>query len=244
MLPVLLKLPFFILYSYPLFMGLAWGVGFYLTQYLFEKCNEDTSVLLKLFFGVFVSAWIGAKVFFLLFSAQHKIYQYLYADYFWLGGGFVFYGGLIFGLFFYLAYTLIFKKFNFQKSYLLIPGLIFGHAIGRIGCLLTGCCYGSKCTLPWAVKIAEEYRHPVQLYEAIALLCLGYFSLTWIKAKKSNINIITNYLLYYSILRFMLEFFRGDEVRGVFWLSLSASQIISIGLFSLALIIKFKKNNN
>ena len=221
-------------------MGLAWGVGYYLTQFLFDKNKEDSSGLLKLFFGIFLFAWVGAKVFFLLFSSQHKIYQYLYADYFWLGGGFVFYGGLIFGLLFYLLYSLVFKKFNFKKSYLLIPGLIFGHAVGRIGCFLTGCCFGSQCNLPWAIKMDGEYRHPVQLYEAFALFALGYLSLKWIQKKKSNLYVVTNYLLVYSLVRFIIEYFRGDEIRGVFWLSLSTSQLISLGLFICALVIKYK----
>lgn len=222
-------------------MGLAWGVGYYLTQYLFTKYNEDTSPLLKLFTGIFIFAWIGAKVFFLIFSSQNKAYQYIYKDYFWLGGGFVFYGGLIFGLIYYLIYSLYFKKFNFQKSYLLAPGLIFGHAIGRVGCFLTGCCYGSQCDLPWAVTIEGVNRHPVQLYEAFALFILGYFSLQWIKQKKSNIIVITNYLLIYSLIRFCLEFFRGDEIRGVFWLSLSTSQLISLGIIICATALKYKR---
>ncbi|MDD4974282.1 MAG: prolipoprotein diacylglyceryl transferase [Bacteriovorax sp.] len=222
-------------------MGLAWGVGYYLTQYLFEKNHEDSSKLFQLYVGVFTSAWIGAKAFFLFFSAQHKIYQYLYANYFWLGGGFVFYGGLIFGLIFYLIYSLWLKKFNFQKSYLLVPGLVFGHAIGRVGCFLTGCCYGSKCDLPWAVKMDGEFRHPVQLYEAFALFCLGYLTLKWIERKKTNLYIVTHYFLVYSAVRFIIEFFRGDEVRGVFWLSLSTSQLISLGLFIIALVVKYKR---
>lgn len=214
-------------------MGLAWGVGFYLTQYLFEKNNEDSSTLLKLYFGLFVSAWVGAKLFFLLFSSQNKVEQYLYADYFWFGGGFVFYGGLLVGLSFYLIYSLFFKKFDFDKSYLLIPGLIFGHAIGRVGCFLTGCCYGNVCDLPWKVFMNGEYRHPVQLYEAIALTFLGILSLYWIKGKR-NLFVFTNYLLCYSLIRFVLEFFRGDDVRGVFLYQLSTSQYISIGLFFVA----------
>ncbi len=221
-------------------MGLAWGVGYYLTQYLFEKNHEDTSGLLKLFLGIFVTAWLGAKVFFLFFSSQHKIYQYLYADYFWLGGGFVFYGGLIFGLAFYLLYSLYFKKFNFEKSYLLVPGLIFGHAIGRVGCFLTGCCYGSQCDLPWKVFMDGEYRHPVQLYEAFALFVLGYYSLKWIQKKKTNFEIITKYLLCYSVIRFIVECFRGDEVRGIFWFSLSTSQLISVAIFASAIVLRYK----
>lgn len=221
-------------------MGLAWGAGYYITKYLFEKNKEDTAPLLFLFIGIFITAWLGAKVFFLIFSAHQKIYQYLYANYFWLGGGFVFYGGLIFGLIFYLIYSLWLKKFDFKKSYLLIPGLVFGHAIGRLGCFLTGCCYGSQCDLPWAIKMEGVYRHPVQLYESFALFMLGYLVLKWIKKKKSNSSIVINYILYYSTIRFLIEFFRGDEVRGVFWLSLSTSQLISLGLFSTALVLKYR----
>lgn len=219
-------------------MGLAWGVAYHLTKYLFYKNNENSSNLLKLYLGVFISTWIGAKVFFLFFSAQHKIYQYLYADYFWLGGGFVFYGGLIFGLIFYLFYSLIFKKFNFEKTYLLMPGLIWGHAIGRVGCFLTGCCYGMQCSLPWAMNVNGILRHPVQLYEASALFGLGHLTLLWIKKEKTNLYIIIHYFIFYTSIRFVLEFFRGDEIRGVFWLSLSASQLISLGLLGVAVIVK------
>ena len=246
MLPILFESSFFTLFSYPLFMGLAWGVGYYLTQYLFDKNHVDSEPLLKLYFGLFASAWVGAKVFFLIFSSQHKIYQYLYADYFWLGGGFVFYGGLIFGLIFYFLYSYYFKKFDFQKTYLLIPGLVFGHAIGRVGCFFTGCCYGAVCNLPWKVYMDGDYRHPVQLYEAFSLFILVFITLMWIKKKKDNLYIVTNYLLIYSVVRFIVEGFRGDEVRGVFWLSLSTSQLISIGIFLLSLVFKLtiKTNHN
>jgi phosphatidylglycerol:prolipoprotein diacylglycerol transferase len=223
-------------------MGLAWGVAYYLTKFLLEKYKVNSAGLIRLYTGVFAFSWLGAKIFYLIFSSQHKIYQYLYADYFWLGGGFVFYGGLIFGLIFYLVYSFWLKKFDFQQSYLLLPGLIFGHAIGRVGCFLTGCCYGSQCDLPWAVQMAGEFRHPVQLYEAFALFILGTFSLKWIERKKSSLHIITDYLMIYSALRFILEFFRGDEIRGVFWQSLSTSQLISLALFLLALIFKYKRS--
>lgn len=222
-------------------MGLSWGVGYYLTKYLFEKKNEDTSGLVALFIGIFITSWIGAKVFFLVFSSNNKIYQYMYANYFWLGGGFVFYGGLLFGLAYYLIYSCYFKKIDFKKSYLLAPGLIFGHAIGRVGCFLTGCCYGSQCALPWKVYMDGMFRHPVQLYEAFALFALGYFSLKWIDREDAHQKVLSNYLLYYSILRFVVEFFRGDEIRGIYWLSLSTSQLVSVALFGIAAVLKLRE---
>ncbi len=218
-------------------MGLAWGVGFYLSRYLFEKFNLDSRPLLPMFLGVFVTSWVGAKVFFLFFSSQHKVYQYLYADSFWLGGGFVFYGGLIFGITFYFIYSLWLKKFPFNQSKLLAPGLVFGHAVGRVGCFFTGCCFGSQCDLPWAVHMHGEWIHPVQLYEAVGLFIIGYLTLKWINRGKDNLYVITHYLLFYSVLRFVVEHFRGDIIRGVHWMDFSTSQMISVAIFCAAITV-------
>ena len=230
-------------------MGLAWGFGYFFTQYIFEKENLDPKPLTFLFLGLFLSSFLGAKLFFLWFSAGPKIYQYIYANYFWLGGGFVFYGGLVFGLLYYFFYSLVLNKFDFNRSYLLLPGLIFGHAIGRVGCFLAGCCFGSPSNLPWSVKMQDEFRHPVQLYEVFTLLFLGLFILSLIKNKKSNFQIIATYLLTYSAVRFIIEFFRGDEIRGFFGVFLSTSQFISLVLFAATVIfiifrVKYLANIN
>jgi phosphatidylglycerol:prolipoprotein diacylglycerol transferase len=153
-----------------------------------------------------------------------------------MGGGFVFYGGLLFGLAFYFIYSLYLKKFNFKLSYLLLPGLAFGHAIGRVGCFLAGCCFGTTCSYPWATRMHDEFRHPVQLYEVLILLLLGIYILKLIKNKQSNYFIINTYLLVYSAARFFLEFFRGDLVRGVTDFSLSTSQLISILIIAAVLV--------
>lgn len=213
-------------------MGLAWGVGYYLTRYLFEENNINIKSLQSLFVGVFITAWVGAKVFFLIFSSEQKVNQYLYADEFWLGGGFVFYGGLIFSLVFYFLYSLYFKKFDFKHSKFLAPGLVIGHAVGRIGCFLAGCCYGTQCDLLWAIKMHDEFRHPVQLYESMGLFIIGFIALSWIKNKKDNIFVITRYLIYYSALRFVIENFRGDKIRGLHMLDFSTSQVIALAMFS------------
>jgi phosphatidylglycerol:prolipoprotein diacylglycerol transferase len=119
-------------------MGLAWGFGYFFTIDLLEKYQVPKKGFSLLYLGIFLFSWIGAKLFFLVFSSGPKIYQYIYANYFWLGGGFVFYGGLVFGLIYFFLYTLLLKKFSIKYSKFLIPGLVFGHAIGRVGCFLAG----------------------------------------------------------------------------------------------------------
>lgn len=230
MFPTLIDLPFLTLYAYPLFMGIAWGVSYVLAQYFLDKKQIDSSSLKWLYLGVFLFAWIGAKVFFLIFTSGDQMNLYLKANAFWLGGGFVFYGGLIFGLLFFLFYSLILKKFDINDSYVFIPSVAIGHAIGRIGCFLAGCCYGSVCHLPWSVHMHGRDIHPVQLYESFLLMGLGALSIWAIKKEIAGYKIVLSYLISYSIVRFIVEFFRGDLIRGIYWMGLSTSQMVSIAL--------------
>lgn len=222
-------------------MGLSWGFAYFFSKSYLEKSRIELENFNSLFIGIFISAWIGAKLFFLWFSSGPKIYQYLYANYFWLGGGFVFYGGLLFGLSFYLIWSVLLKKFEPSKGHYLLPGLIFGHAIGRVGCFLTGCCYGSVTNGFLGIKILNENRYPVQLFEAIFLIGVGFLILKKIKSNRSSFEIITFYLFSYSLGRFLLEFLRGDQVRGILFASLSSSQWISIVIICSIVLIKIKK---
>ena len=237
MLPVLVDLPFFTLYSYPLFMGLSWGVGYYLAEAIFYKKKIAQINLLQLFIGLFVSAWLGAKIFFLIFSSNNLFYRHLNSESFWLGGGFVFYGGLIFGLIFFLFYSLVLKKFPFKYAGYLSPALAFGHALGRGGCFLAGCCFGNQCDLPWAISVHGKNVHPVQLYESLGLIIIGVAMLKLIRLKINSYSILGFYLLSYSVLRFTVELFRGDVVRGVYGEMLSTSQLISIALLIIGIVL-------
>lgn len=147
-------------------------------------------------------------------------------------GGSVFYGGLLGGLLFGFIYI---KKnklelFYYDATTLQIP--LF-HFFGRIGCFLSGCCYGieSKFGLTYTKAIVESAngvnRFPIQLVEAgynIILFLLLYKLFQKNKYKGKLINV---YLFLYPMGRFIFEFFRGDDYRG-FIFGLSTSQIISI----------------
>lgn len=111
------------------------------------------------------------------------------------------------------------------------PGLICWQALGKIGCFFQGCCYGTKCDLPWAVRHINqsnniEMIHPVQIYESVSLFII-FFAL--IKIKKNNIEpgiIFYSSIIFYCIVRFIFEFFRGDSIY--YFSVFSVSQLISI----------------
>lgn len=225
MLPILYQSNSLILYSYPLFMGLGWGVAYQIYFSLFEKNFSHLKAQI-LFWGVFLSSWIGAKLFFLITFDNPENQNFITNVSFWTGGGFVFYGGLILAFAFLGIFSFVDRSINVRVLWPMVPALALGHGIGRIGCFLAGCCFGKPTEFFWGVYMHDHYRHPTQLIEAIVLLALGVFMT---KSKRTKSELVAIYFMGYGFLRFVIEALRGDLVRGN-WGPLTPSQWISFVL--------------
>lgn len=130
-------------------------------------------------------------------------------------------------------------KIHMQKlEESVVPYIPLGHAIGRIGCLLAGCCHGFEYSGAFAVKnilfLEGGTCFPIQAVEALLNIPIMAVLLLYSKKERPKYSILSLYLLMYSVMRFFTEFFRGDEIRGGFWL-LSTSQWISIALFTVCI---------
>ena len=201
---------------------------------------------------------IGAKLLYIITILPNLIQNFNNLD--WktlipmlLQGGFVFYGGLIGGVLGLYVYA---KSFNisFKKlCMILIPVVPIFHSIGRIGCLLAGCCYGKEYSGFGSITFYNTELAPIgvplfpmQIVESICNLIIFIIILLTYKKFKGTYKTIAIYSVLYSIVRFCLEFYRGDEVRGIMFLS--TSQWISIVLFIVGVILFIKdskmKNNN
>lgn len=236
--PLLLNWGGFYLYAYPLLMGLAWGVAYRLSDYLRRRLEISIKSFNFLFWGALLWSWVGAKLMFLVASGGELKATYAQSSSFWLGGGFVFYGGLILGAawLIFLAYGL--KHYRLSHLYFILPALTLGHAIGRIGCFLAGCCYGTQCNLAWAVRMHGHMLHPVQMYESLLLFILTIFLWRLVIRKKMQAAWLT-YLGGYGVIRLITEDFRGDIVRG-FYGPLSTSQWVSVAMIFVAIGIAAK----
>jgi phosphatidylglycerol:prolipoprotein diacylglycerol transferase len=156
-------------------------------------------------------------------------------------GGLVFYGGFIGAIILILIYSKRRRTPLLQYIDLIAPILPIGHAIGRIGCLLGGCCYGIEVahSHPLAIIYPENSLSappgvPLLAMPLIESCCnLLIAGILFISGRKIRTpgRVTALYLLLYAPVRFILEFFRGDEVRGVYR-GISTSQIISILLFA------------
>lgn len=220
--------------------------------YMFFVCKKrkldfENNVYVFILSGV--AAMLGAKILYILTS-----YKELILDISKIGlknsivkyvtGGFVFYGGLIAGII--TAYFII-KHFGHKISeyfITLVPSTILVAGFGRLGCYFTGCCYGVETTSPFNVV----YQHsqfapngmplvPTQLYEAIFdFILFIIFVICMHKFKTFEKHALSAYLILYAIFRFIIEFFRGDEYRGIIC-GLSISQWISIFIFVIVLCV-------
>ena len=166
-----------------------------------------------------------------------------------VNGGFVFYGGLVGGtLGLWIGCTVCARKDRLAYPFLYWADLFasilpLGQAIGRIGCFFNGCCYGKEWNGPLGIlypvvndigDIVVMRVFPTWFVESVFCLCL-FFVLRRIWGTKRKYyyrtlrcgDVTAVYLLAYSVFRFLLEFLRGDAMRGLYgWIS--TSQIISL----------------
>ena len=153
-------------------------------------------------------------------------------------GGLVFYGGLIGAVVATYLFLRIKKQPVWKVADALAPSIALGHAIGRIGCLMFGCCYGRVCELPWALHFPAGHEshpygvHPTQIYESLLnfglYLCLAWFY----RRKKFAGQIFGIYLVSYAIIRSFVELFRGDYAPAQYHLGgwFTPAHFASIGI--------------
>jgi phosphatidylglycerol:prolipoprotein diacylglycerol transferase len=228
--PIIFKIGPITIFSYGLMVALAFLAGIAVSiQYAKkEKINKD--IIFDLAIYVLVASIIGARL--LYVAGQWDVYQDNLIEIVMLNkGGLVVIGGIlgaILATFFYAKN----KKIPFLKLFdICTPGTMLGLAIGRIGCLLNGCCFGVPAdtflslSFP-AGSLANAYYgttnlHPAQIYDAVLLFVSFLILMLLYNKKKYAGQIFFAGLLLYSIVRFLVESFRFSPMH---WLGLTPSQ--------------------
>lgn len=226
-------------YGVLIVIGFALGVFVAVMRRKLYGLETEDILYAMLFAGIGIG--VGGKLLFLLtalpdlirnageiFSSPEQLMGYLV-------GGFVFYGGLFGGLLGAFLYTrrygISFAKFC-NTAIVSVPLI---HAFGRLGCFCAGCCYGVPADPPLGLYFNNSpvaphgvALFPVQLLEA-GLNLLLFFVLALVFRKRRRLSPVPVYLISYAVIRFVLEYFRYDAVRGIFF-GLSTSQWISVAL--------------
>ena len=245
------------MYSLAILVGIAFGTLF--AVYHFSKYHDipKEDIFYAILFGI-IGLGIGAKLLYIITNIPFLIQNASRLE-FWptvlalLQAGFVFYGGLIGGILGIYIYSKAFKV-SFKKLLLIIvPVIPLVHAFGRIGCFFAGCCHGMEyhgfgsvvfTNSPFVKpELLNVPLFPSQIVESICNLIIFIILLVTYKKMKDSYKPIALYCILYSIVRFVLEFFRGDTVRG-FLLNLSTSQWISILIFIVGIGILIYNNKH
>ncbi len=253
MYPKLISIGTFFIPTYGLLVAVAFLLALFVANRLGRRAGLNTERVTNLGIYCALMGLLGAKVFMILFDLDH--FAHNPADIFSLStlqAAGVFHGGLIAAVIFAYYYTRRFSMPWLLTADVFAPAIALGHAIGRIGCFMAGCCYGVVCDRPWAVTYTNpeasamsntplfQPLHPTQLYETGAeLLVFGFLLWRW-KSPRRQGEIIGLYLILSSVLRFAVEFYRFHE-QGL-WFGLSLTQWISVGLAILGAAILLAKS--
>ncbi len=214
--PIICQIGPFKIYSYGFMLALAFLLSSGIAALNSKKQGILPDHIFNFTFTCFLFGIIGARIFYVIenFSYYSKnLIEIIMLQY----GGLSWFGGLILGSTFGLVYLKIKKISVYKMLDFIAPYLALGQAIGRLGCLLNGCCQGKTIILP------------VQAYSAF-LLFIIFLILIFLQNRPYKAGeIIFSYLFLYSIKRFFIEFWRTDNV--IVFHGLTLFQLLSIGLF-------------
>jgi phosphatidylglycerol:prolipoprotein diacylglycerol transferase len=247
MYPRLLEFGPISVYSYGLLLAAAYLSGLKFAMVRARWRGLDSARILDLGIAIIVSALVGAKLLLILTNLPRFV---SHPSELWdvARSGGVFYGGLLLSM----AVALWFIRYTglpiWATCDVFAPGIALGHVVGRLGCFLAGCCYGTPTTLPWAITFTDPFTaakvgtplnvplHPTQIYEAGAeLLILVLLLATERQGRTFAGRTFWLYMLLYAVSRYVIEIFRGDPrgTVGIF----STSQFISVLLAPLAIVM-------
>ena len=159
---------------------------------------------------------IGARLLYVILDWGSFAHHPLDAFKVW-EGGLSLHGGMLFGILFLIGYCRWKQLSVLAVGDLAAPSWALAYSIGRIGCLLNGCCYGAVCSLPWAVRFPDEQHpgfltppsHPTQLYATLFNLVFFVWLVRWEKSPRRDGEMFFGYIAMYGFYRFIVEMFRA-----------------------------------
>lgn len=236
----------FTIYGYGLMIAIGFCSAYLACEFRAKKQKLDPELLFGILVCSLVGGLAGAKVLYWITRWKDILENpKILLD---IADGFVVYGGIIGGVLVAALYLLK-KKAPFWRYFdLVMPSVALAQGFGRLGCFLSGCCYGKE-TDSWIGMAFHDSQYapngvdliPTQLISS-GLNFLNFVILVLLtKHRKGDGQIGALYLIFYSVGRFLMEYFRGDLIRGTVG-SVTTSQFISIFMFIIGVVLLVIRN--
>ena len=181
--PILFNAGPITIYSYGVLLAGAYLAGLWLAVRRAKAAGIDGNRVMDLLIWVIIAALVGAKALLLVVDFQHFTSSWAEFTTLLRSGG-VFYGGLIAAILIGVYQLRKHRLPLWPATDLFSPGIALGYMVGRLGCLMAGCCYGKPTEVAWAITFTDPAAnfnvgtplnvalHPTQLYEAAAGLVI------------------------------------------------------------------------
>ncbi len=248
--PIAFKLGSLEVHWYGVLIAAGFLAGVWTANRRARNVGLDPEQITNLLFWVLLAGVIGARGLYVVTYWSEEFAGRPFSKIFTERAGLVFHGGLIGATIVGIWYMRV-KKLPFWKTAdVLAPSIALGHAFGRVGCFMTGCCYGAPCDLPWAVRFSEGHAragvllHPVQLYESVGNLLVAVALMRLHPRKKFDGQVFAVYLMCYGILRGVIEVFRADNQIRFLGGKISTAQIISVALVVTGIVLWRRLKNH
>jgi phosphatidylglycerol---prolipoprotein diacylglyceryl transferase len=233
------------IYSYGIMAALGFLAGILTWHWLGRRETRPPGFAADLGFWLLTSGIVGSRIAYVVANWAHyraAPLEIIRID----QGGLIFYGGLILASGALAFFARHHRLPLWHAADFAVPGLAIGHALGRVGCFLNGCCYGRPagdacCGIVYPA-VSEPGRlfagiplYPVQLIESACLLVIWIVLLFAYPRRKKDGGVFALYLVLYPPCRFLLEYLRGDARQS--WLAIDAAQTVSLALFLAGLLL-------
>ncbi|MCK4237101.1 MAG: prolipoprotein diacylglyceryl transferase [Candidatus Krumholzibacteria bacterium] len=236
--PVLIEIWKLRIYSYGFMFALSFFVGIWLAGRRAEKVGIAKQVLYDLCIVIIIAAVIGSRCLY-IFSHRDHFNNILDIIALWQGGA-TLYGGFILAI----AGAVIFVRLKglsfFRLADICSPSMALGIFITRIGCFMSGCCFGlpTKCPIgvvfppnsPAGYTFPGVHIHPTQLYSSLYGLVI--FALLLLVDRRNSFDGRTFgfFCIFYGVARIVVDTFRFYEDSAMIGGVVTFSQLLSLGL--------------
>lgn len=256
--PELLSFGPITIHWYGLMLALGFLAGVSLLHVLFKKYGRNEDDIYTMLLYIVIPALLGARLYYVIYAWEFYAQDFIGIFRVW-EGGLAIHGVILGGVTGLYLYTKKFKDSFWGLLDILAPCLVIGQIIGRWGNYFNQELHGTPTDLPWGIPIQSPpvgfeafiYFHPTFLYEGVLNLLIFIVLIAIHKAILNKQSLVENiksgtifliYIILYSCVRFIMEYFRIDYsplVFGIRW-----AQIMSIflaGVSTIILIYKYRK---
>lgn len=219
------------IHAFGVFVVLGFLGGAWLSGRLARERGLPGSAFLDSAVAILLAGVAGARLLFVLLNWREFSRNWTDVLATWQGG-MSFHGGVAGGA---LAGVICMRRMRLPVALMAdaaAPGLALGYAVGRIGCLFNGCCYGTPTQLPWGMTFRDGlpgvHYHPTQLYAALANLLLMAMLLREFRMNRPPGQVMALFAAGYSVYRFGIEALRNGVTADLWAFGLTQAQAFSV----------------